>query len=226
MKTQEVSIYNDSSRDFFKWAREQPDYILAEQIKKRIGEQFKLEYITGDQVKYQITDKYLLRRIKFVNKILKIRSQVRKLVRDCCATVNGSPYTETKGWWIIPMVTKNDTIGLVNISKGVAVDAGIKLSHAQILEMAIKVNKLQSANAAAEAHNASFPEGWIQILADSRGGEVKEISEFMPNAKITHRGLITCYKTKGDENANFERACGWPRDKYSPFCDDSEKKVA
>jgi hypothetical protein len=220
MKAQEISIYNDSASEYFKWAREQPDYVLIEQIKKRIGEQFKLEYIVGNHVKYSITDSYFLRRIKFVNKILRIRNSVRKIVSDCCATTNGSPYVETKGWWVIPMVTKNDTVGLVNIAAGVALDTGIKLSHSQILEMAVKVNKLHSGNAAAEAHNASFPEGWIQILADSRGGEVKEISEFMPEAKIVQRGLITCYKMPGNSNANFERACGWPREKYSPFCDD------
>jgi hypothetical protein len=81
-------------------------------------------------------------------------------------------------------------------------------------------------NLAAEAGNASFPEGWIQILADSRGGEVKEISEFMPNAKIVKRGLVTCYKTVGDSNSNFENAYGWPRDKFSPFCENSNQKAA
>lgn len=227
MKTKMVpSFYSDNQRAYLNWARSQNDYTLIEQIKTRIGEQFRLNYIHGDMVNYKITDQYLLSRIQTVNKILKIRETVRKLVADCCATANGSPYKETGGWWIVPMLTLNNTIGLINISNGVALDTGIKLSRAQIKEMVVKTEKLSHSNMAAEAHNAAFPDGWRQILADSRNGEVKDISEFMPNAKITHRELITCYKTKGDANSNFEGAYGWARDKYSPFCDGSEKKAA
>jgi hypothetical protein len=220
------SIYNDSVREYLRWARTQNDYTLIEQIKIRIGEQFRFDYIEGDQVSYAITDSFLLKHIRLVNKILRIRNSVRKLVSDCCATANGSPYTETKGWWIIPMLTQDKTIGLINIAKGVALDTGIKLSCAQIGEMAIRTKKIQSGNMAAEAHNASYPEGWIQLLADSRGGEIRPVSEFMPNARIVKRGLMTCYKTEGGPNENFEMACGWPREQYSPFCEGSEKKVA
>jgi hypothetical protein len=98
MKTQEVSIYNDSAREYLKWARTESDYTLIEQVRKCVAGKLKIEYVKGNKVEYSITDEFLLRRMRLMNKILRIRNSVRKLVSDCCATVNGSPYTDTKGW--------------------------------------------------------------------------------------------------------------------------------
>jgi hypothetical protein len=204
-------------RDFTKFIRTKQDFELVNIAQSLIATNIDIDNFGRNSVKVKIKDVNTLKRIRAIKKALNARNKTRKKVKDCCATVNGKPYSATSGWWVIPMVTENKTIGLVNIAYGVALDTGVKLSNSEILENSFAVKTLASGNLASEAHVATFPKGWRQLACDSRDGQTFDVDEYMPKAKIVFTELMTCYGSIGKPIDCFETACGWRREKPSKF---------
>ncbi len=211
------SIY--SIRQYLKWARQQNSATLVGEIKKACADLISVNSISRrGNLKIKLSEHATLV-ARTLKRELSARARVQKKVSDLAASANGIAYHSTQGWWITPMLTESGTVGLVNTSRGVAIDTGVKISKSEILSTVLPAGKLMSGNLAANSGVCKFPQGWRQISADSRHGTARPATEIMPFAKVVATGLATCYGGEaGDIGATYEQACGWLREFQSPFC--------
>lgn len=123
----------------------------------------------------------------------------------------GHTYRGSSGWWITAYATPGHTLGLVNNAKGFAVLTDLRLDAAIVEALTVPDQRPgpQASGAAAwtspdvgEAHHASAPTDWVQLLVDlrvsARGEPYSPERSTLPpavscRARVVRWGLATCY---------------------------------
>jgi hypothetical protein len=132
-----------------------------------------------------------------------LRRQGEDIVCGALAAL-GHAYHGTEGWPVVAFAAPGGQIGFVNTAKGIAVLTSATLSPevTEALTVPEQPEGPQLSAAASwagpdpgEAHRASAPQGWAQLLLDLRGGG--EPARNM-TARITAWCLTTCYGNPGE----------------------------
>jgi hypothetical protein len=152
---------------------------------------------------------------------LALRTRGEHIVRGALAHL-GHRYTGTNGWHIGAYATPT-RLGFVNIATGVAVETDITLDADVIEATTIPDQEAgpQVSGAVAwtypdpgEAHRASAPRGWVQLMVDVRdlGGPIEPLAT---RAHVVAWGLATCYEGRPGKPGytgldSFGAGLDWP----------------
>lgn len=139
---------------------------------------------------------------------LDLRQRGEQAVQGVLAAL-GHAFDGTGGWWISAFAAPDRTVGFVNTARGVAVSTSAVLGADVIEALTVprQAEGPQVSGAASwaspdpgEAHQASAPAGWVQLVMDLRGGDAVTPQPGV-TARIVAWCLRTCYGKPGDPGA-------------------------